>query len=73
MTTYASLNARLRKVECQAKAGLPTAGCVWVVTVHDDELPGKLAEMEAAGTYRPDRQGYVHWRIVDPEPRNRRL
>lgn len=68
MTTYAALDARLRKIESLTKAGVPPDGCVWVVTEHDDELPGKLAEMEAASTYRPDRQGYVHWRIVDVDP-----
>jgi hypothetical protein len=65
MTSPASLNARLRKIESLATTSLPAEPWVWVITDSDDELPGKLAEMEAAGTYRPDRQGVVHWRIVD--------
>ncbi|KQQ44617.1 hypothetical protein ASF58_20820 [Methylobacterium sp. Leaf125] len=67
MTNPASLNARLRKIESLATTSLPAEPWVWVITDSDDELPGKLAEMEAAGTYRPG-QNIVHWRIVGPAP-----
>lgn len=69
MTNPASLNARLRKIENLASTSMPAEPWVWVITHNDDELPGKLAEMEAAGTYRTG-QGYVQWRIMTPEPRS---
>lgn len=69
MTSPATLSARLRKIESQVTTDQSAEPWVWVTTHNDDELPGKLAEMEAAGTYRPG-QGYVQWRIVTPEPRS---
>lgn len=60
-----TIEARLRKLERHVEAREGGKPWAWVITRQDDELPGKLAEMEAAGTYQPG-WNFVHWRVVAP-------
>lgn len=71
MTTFASLEARLRKVERTASHQAPAPHGTVIYTESDEDEAQQLAALEAAGTYKPG-WPLVAWRIVDPEPRSRR-
>ena len=70
MTTFASLDARLRKVERTPSHQAPAPHGTVIITENDEDEAQQLAALEAAGTYKPG-WPLIAWRIVDPEPRSR--
>lgn len=70
MTSPASLNARLRKVESSPGRRAPFERCAEIFAESDEDEAHQIAALEAAGAYSPGRDFLIAWRIVDLEPRS---